>query len=49
MELVHAIMKEINLRDKGKRGILENLSNLELFCIAYKLGVIKIPQPKLRE
>lgn len=49
MELVNTIMKEINLRDNGRRGILENLSNLELFCLAYKLGVIKIPQPKLRE
>lgn len=49
MELVNTIMKEIHLRDNGKRGTLENLSNLELFCLAYKLGIIKIPQPKLRE
>lgn len=49
MELLCKIMQEIKLRDEGKRGCLENLSNLEVFCLAYKLGIIKIPQPKLRE
>ncbi len=32
-----AVKRELELRDIGKRGILGNLSYLELLCLAYKL------------
>lgn len=42
MELVKKVVEEIKLRDQGKYGILENLSNLELFALAYRLGIRRI-------
>lgn len=34
-----AVKHELELRDRGKRGLLENLSYLELLCLAYKLHI----------
>ncbi len=39
MELVKKIIEEIELRKHGKRGTLENLSDLELYEIAFKLKI----------
>ncbi len=36
MELINAITQEIKLRDNGKIGKLNNLSYMELLCLAYK-------------
>lgn len=36
MELINAITEEIKLRDNGKFGKLNNLSYIELLCLAYK-------------
>lgn len=50
MELMHMILQELQLRDEGKRGRLENLNDLEVIALAYKLGLTrKKPIPKLRE
>ena len=32
-----AVKRELELRDRDKRGMLGNLSYLELLCLAYKL------------
>lgn len=37
--MYEAVKSELKLRDKGKRGLLENLSYLELLCLAYKLHI----------
>lgn len=39
MELINAVLEELQLRDSGKRGKMSNLSMLELICLAYSLGV----------
>lgn len=39
MELVKTIIEEFHLRDRGERGKLTNLSDLQLICLAYKLGI----------
>lgn len=39
MELMKRVQEEITLRDQGKYGRLENLTNLELIALAYKLGI----------
>lgn len=39
MELIKKIIEEIELRKHGKRGTLENLSDLELYEIASKLKI----------
>lgn len=39
MELIKEIIEEFRLREKGKRGKLENISDLQLICLAYKLGI----------
>lgn len=40
--LKQTVEKELKLRDEGKRGIMSNISNAELNCLAFKLGI----QPK---
>lgn len=40
--LKQTVEKELKLRDEGKRGIMNNISNAELNCLAFKLGI----QPK---
>jgi hypothetical protein len=40
--LKQAVKKELKLRDEGKYGIMNNISNAELNCLAFKLGI----QPK---
>lgn len=35
--MYEAVKNELKLRDIGKRGLLGNLSYLELLCLAYKL------------
>lgn len=35
--MYEAVKSELKLRDIGKRGLLGNLSYLELLCLAYKL------------
>ncbi len=39
MELIKKVIEEIKLREHGKYGALENLSNVELFALAYRLGI----------
>lgn len=39
MELVKKVMDEIELRKNGKYGDLENLSNVELYALAYKFKI----------
>lgn len=39
MELIKTIKEEFELRDKGERGKLTNISDLQLICLAYKLGI----------
>ena len=39
MELINAVLEELELRDSDKRGKMYNLSTLELICLAYSLGV----------
>lgn len=39
MELIKTIIEEFELRSKGKRGKLDNVSDLELICLAHKLGI----------
>lgn len=39
MELVKKIIEEIELRKHGNRGDLGNLSDLELYEIAFKLKI----------
>lgn len=40
--LRQTVEKELKLRNEGKRGIMNNISNAELNCLAFKLGI----QPK---
>lgn len=37
--MYEAVKCELELRDKGKRGLLGNLSYLELLCLAHKLHI----------
>jgi len=37
--MYEAVKSELKLRDVGKRGLLGNLSYLELLCLAYKLHI----------
>lgn len=39
MEIIKKIIDEIELRKHGKYGALENLSNVELYALAYKFKV----------
>ena len=34
-----AVKRELELRDRDKRGLLGNLSYLELLCLAHKLHI----------
>ena len=40
------VIKEIELRRQGKKGELGNLSDIDLYSLAYKLGITEIPQSK---
>lgn len=37
--MYETVKRELELRDKDKRGLLGNLSYLELVCLAYKLHI----------
>lgn len=37
--MYEAVKRELELRDRDKRGIFGNLSYLELLCLAYKLKI----------
>lgn len=37
--MYEAVKRELELRDKDKRGLLGNLSYLEVLCLAYKLNI----------
>lgn len=39
MELIKEIIEEIELRNHGKYGALENLSNIELYVLAYQFKI----------
>ena len=39
MELYKAVLEEIYIRDLGRRGALANLTDVQLFCLAYQLGI----------
>jgi len=38
--MYEAVKRELELRDTDKRGLLGNLSYLEVLCLAYKLNII---------
>lgn len=38
--MYEAVKHELELRDRDERGILGNLSYLELVCLAYKLHIV---------
>jgi hypothetical protein len=38
--MYEAVKRELELRDRDKRGILGNQSCLELVCLAYKLHIL---------
>ena len=37
--MYEVVKRELELRDRDKRGILGNLNYLELLCLAYKLHI----------
>lgn len=37
--MYEVVKHELELRDRDKRGVLGNLSYLELICLAYKLHI----------
>lgn len=37
--MYEVVKRELELRDREKRGLLGNLSYLELLCLAYKLHI----------
>lgn len=37
--MYESVKRELELRDKDKRGLLGNLSYLELLCLAHKLHI----------
>lgn len=39
MELIKEVIDEIELRKHGKYGALENLSNIELYILAYQFRI----------
>ena len=39
MELIKEVINEIELRKHGKYGALENLSNIELYILAYQFKI----------
>lgn len=39
--MYEVVKRELELRDNNKRGALENLSYLEVLCLAYRLGITR--------
>ena len=41
MGLIATVVDELKLRDEGQQGKLDNLSTVEVICLAYRLGLFE--------